>query len=137
MKTMTENPRQKGWSSAIAEVAGEQGIPLPSFQGHGMGSARSVKVADGRFITFKRRFVPAAQAEVDGVEWTLWLEHDDLPTPIAAFREPLEPRRENVADTLLLLKGWLLDGWSPDEAKRAVGQHPRAQVVEELPEVRS
>src|SRR5262245_29423751 len=132
MKKTTEKPRQRAWLSAIAEAAKEQGIPLPPFTGHGMGSARSAKVADGRFITFKRRLVPAAQAVGDGVEWTLWLEQDDLPTPIAAFRESLEPKPENVTDALSLLKGWLVEGWTLDEARLAVGQHPGAQVVEEL-----
>ena len=89
-----------------------------------MGSARSVPVADGRFVNFKRRLVPAARAEVDGIEWSLWLEQNDLPTPIAAFREPLEPKPENIAETLSLLRGWLVDGWTPDETKLAVGQHP-------------
>ena len=132
-KTMTEKARQKAWLSAIAEAATEQGIFLPPFTGHGMGSARSVKTGDGRFITFKRRLVPAAQAEVDGVEWTLWLEHEDRPKPIAAFREPLEPKQENVTSVLSLLKGWLIDAWTPDEAKLAVAQHPRSHAVEEVP----
>jgi hypothetical protein len=129
----TENPRQQSWLSTIAEAAKEQGFSLPSFTGHGMGSARSVKLADGRFITFKRRLVPEAQAEVDGIEWTLWREQDNLPMPVAAFREPVQPRQENVTAALSLLKGWLVDGWTPDEAKAAVRKHPRAQVVEELP----
>ena len=130
---MTERPQQRAWLSAIAEAAKEQGILLPPFTGHGMGSARSVKTRDGRFITFKRRLVPTAQAEIDGVEWTLWLEKEDLPRPIAAFREPLEPKQETVAGALSLLKGWLLDAWTPDEAKLAVAQHPRSHIVEEVP----
>jgi hypothetical protein len=28
-----------------------------------------------------------------------------------------------------LLKGWLVDGWTPVEAKLAAGQHPRAQAI--------
>jgi hypothetical protein len=132
MRKMVENPRQKGWLSAIAEAATEEGISLPQFNGLGMGSARSEEVAGGRYITFKRRLVPASQAEIDGIEWTLWQEHDDLPTPIAAFRDPTEPKQEYVKRTLSLLKGWLVDGWTRDEAKLAVGRHPGAQVVEEL-----
>jgi hypothetical protein len=132
-KMTTEHPRQQSWLKAIAQAAKEQGVSLPSFTGHAMGSARSVSVADGRFITFKRRLVPTARAEVDGVEWTLWREQDDLPVPVAAFREPLEPKQENVATALSLLKGWLVDGWTPEEAKAAVRTHPRAQPVEERP----
>ena len=132
MKKMTENPRQKGWLSAIAEAANERGIALPLFSGLGMGSARSEDVAGGRFITFKRRFVPADRAEIDGVEWTLWQEQDDLPTPIAAFRDSAGPKPDSIKQTLSLLKGWLVDGWTREEAILAVGRHPRAQVVEEL-----
>ena len=120
-----KTPRQQSWLRALAEAAKEQGVPLPSFTGHGMGSARSVKVGDGRFITFKRRLVPAAQAEVDGVEWTLWREQDDLPVPVAAFREPMEPKPESVTTALALLKGWLVDGWTPEEAQAAVRTHHR------------
>jgi hypothetical protein len=130
---MTERLREKTWLTAIAEAAKEQGISLPPFHAQGMGNARSVILADGRYITFKRRLVPAAQAEVDGVEWALWLEQDDLPTLIAAFRETLVPKQEIVNDTLSLLKGWLVEGWTPAEAKLAVGRHRGAQVVEELP----
>jgi hypothetical protein len=132
MRKMTENPRQQSWLRAIAAAAKAEGVSLPSFTGHAMGGARSVSVEGGRFITFKRRLVPAAQAEVDGIEWTLWLEQDDLPTPIAAFREPAEPKPENVTTALSLLKGWLAEGWTPEEAKVAVGTHPRAQPVQEL-----
>ena len=56
-------------------------------------------------------------------------EQDDLPVPVAAFRESLEPKRENVTNTMLLLKGWLVDGWTPDDAKAAVGLHPRVQPL--------
>ena len=134
MKRMTtEKHRHRSWLRAVAEAAKEQGIPLPSFTGHAMGGARSLSARDGRFITFKRRLVPAAQAEFDGVEWTLWLEQDDLPVPVAAFRESLEPKRENITNTMLLLKGWLVDGWTPDDAKAAVGLHPRVQPLQELP----
>ncbi len=133
MRMMTEKHKHRSWLRAVAEAAKERGVPLPSFTGHAMGGARSLSVKDGRFITFKRRLVPEAQAEVDGVEWTLWLKQDDLPVPVAAFREPMEPKRENVTNTMLLLTGWLVDGWTADEAKDRVGLHPRAQALQELP----
>jgi hypothetical protein len=53
-----------------------------------MGRAQSEKVEGCRFVTFRGRLVPDRQAEVDGVEWTLWGEQGDLPLPVAAFREP-------------------------------------------------
>jgi hypothetical protein len=132
MKKMTSNSRQQSWLSAIAEAAKEQAVALPSFTGHAMGSARTASIANGRFVTFKRRLLPAAQAEVDGIEWALWLDQNDLPVPVAAFREPLEAKRESVATVLSLLKGWLVDGWPLAEMKDAVSKHPRAQPVEEL-----
>lgn len=127
-----KNTRPQSWLRVLAEAAREQGVPLPSFTQHGMGSARSVKVGNGRFVTFKRRLVPASRAEVDGVEWTLWYEQDDLPVAVAAFREPLQPKPENIAVALALLKGWLVDGWTPAEAQAAVATHPRVQPVEVL-----
>jgi hypothetical protein len=132
-KTMSNPLRQQSWLPALAEAAKEQNLALPSFTGHAMGGARTVSVAGGRFVTFKRRLVPEDQAAIDGIEWALWREQDDLPERIAAFREPLAPQRENVANTLSLIKGWLLDGWTPAEAKAAVGAHPHVQPVEDLP----
>jgi len=129
---MTEKPRQESWLSAITEAARQHGYALPLFTVQGMGSARSLSAAGGRFITFKRRLVRAAEAEIDGVEWTLWIELNDLPMPVAAFREPLVPKQENVAVALSLFKGWLLDGWTPEEAKAAVSRHPRCQKVVEV-----
>jgi hypothetical protein len=125
--------RQQSWLRAIAGAAKEQNLTLPSFTGHAMGGARTESAVDGRFVTFKRRLVHQDQAQVDGIEWALWLGQDGLPERIAAFREPLEPKRENVANVLTLIKGWLLDRWAPAEAKAAVGMHPRVQIVEDLP----
>ncbi len=129
----TETTRHDSWLSALIKFASEQGVVLPPFTGHAMGSARSEKGKGGRFITFKRRLVPATQAEVDGVEWTLWREQGELPIPVAVFREPLEPRHEDLTRALALLDGWLTGGWTLDEAKLAVRQHPRAREVEMLP----
>jgi len=133
MKTRPDRSRQSTWLGALAEAAKAQGIELPSFNGYGMGALRSTSTSWGRYVTLKRRFVPADQAEVDGVEWTLWREQDGLPVPVAAFREPVQPKQENVTTALVLLKGWLVDGWTPEETKAAVLRHPRAQAVEELP----
>jgi hypothetical protein len=132
-KMKTKSPRRPSWLKAIAEAARQQNLPLPSFTGHAMGGARTVSVADGRFVTFKRRLVPEAQAAIDGIEWGLWREQDDLPERIAAFRESLEPNQEDVSKALSLIKGWLLDGWTLAEVNVAVGTHPRRQPVENLP----
>jgi len=103
MKTMTDRPQRQTWLSAIAEAAELQRLELPPFDGYGMGALRSAK-ASGRFVTLKRRIGRAGKAEVDGVEWALWHQPDDLPVLVAVFRDPLEPEQERVAVTLSLLK---------------------------------
>jgi hypothetical protein len=65
----------------------------------------SEKVEGSRLVTFRRRLVPERQAEVDGVEWTLWDEQGDLPLPVAAFRVPQEPNEENVTAVFWLSQG--------------------------------
>lgn len=74
----------------------------------------------GRVVTFKRRLVPESQAAVDGVEWTLWMDQDDVPGLVAAFRKPTVPTPEDVRECLVVIKGWLIDQWTPDEAKAAI-----------------
>lgn len=121
---MTE-PRPPSWLAALAEAARAGKVPLPPFAGHGMGSARTPTTADGRFVTVKRRLVPRDAADRDGVEFTLWRTADDLPVAEVAIREPAAPTPERVATVLALLAGWLLDGWTPEQATAAIG-HPAA-----------
>ena len=125
MKRMHKAVTQESWLKAIADAAREQHLALPPFTGGAMGTARSATVADGRFVIFRTRLVAANQAQSDGVEWTLWIEKDETPVPIAAFRQPLWPKREEVAATLFFLKGWLFDEWTQDDAKANVDRHPR------------
>jgi hypothetical protein len=132
---MIERPDGQSWLSAIADAAKARALSLPPFAARGMGGARSAGVEGGRFITFKRRLVPMERAKVDGVEWTLWYEHDDLPVAVAAFREPSEPTPEDVSRALSIFKGWLIDQWTSDEASTAVSRHPRAQPVQTPPAV--
>lgn len=106
---------------------------MPAFNVNGMGGARTTPDSDGRFITFKRRLVSIAQAEIDGVEWALWRMQDDLPKRVAAFREPLHPTPESIGLVITLLRGWLVDQWSPEKAQAEIGKHPRVQTVDEPP----
>jgi len=92
-----------------------------------VGGTLAARGPEGRFVTLKRRFVPADQAAVDGIEWTLWGEEAGLPVPVAAFRVPLQPNGDAVAAVLALLRGWLVESWSGDEAKAAVRKHPGAR----------
>lgn len=131
----TTNGRAKGqtWLNALAEAAKLQGLELPRFDEWGMGALRSSTTASGRFVTLKRRIGDAAKDESEGVEWALWHQLDDLPVPVAAFRDPLEPDHDSVVAALSLLKGWLVDGWAPDEAKNNVAKHLGAQPVKSPP----
>jgi len=133
VRTMTDHSHQQTWLSAIVEAARRQQLEFPSFDGYGMGTMRSATTASGRFVTLKRRIRRAGRADVDGVEWALWNKPEDLPVLVAAFRDRLEPEDNSVAATLSLLKGWLLDQWTPDQAKVAVSKHPGAQPVKEPP----
>ena len=130
-KTMTNQAEPQSWLSAIAEAAKLQGFELPPFDGYGMGTLRSATTAGGRFVTLKRRLGPSANAEVDGVEWALWHQPENLPVLIAVFRDPVDPEKANVAADLLLFKGWLVDEWAPEEAKVAVSKHPGYQPIKE------
>jgi Zn-dependent peptidase ImmA (M78 family) len=131
-KTMTEK-RQSSWLSAIAEAAKEQRVQLPPFTGHEMGRVRTESTASGRFVTIKRRFVSATEAENDGVELTLWRTQDDLPLPVITFREPLHPNEKQIADVLSMLKRWLVDEATLDEARSAVGKRANVHVQEIAP----
>lgn len=125
---MTEHQKSRTWLQAVAEAAREQNIVLPPLSGQAMGTARMSDATGGRVVTFKRRLVPESQAAVDGVEWTLWLDQDDVPGLIAAFRKPAVPTPEDVQECLFVIKGWLIDQWTPDEAKAAIQRRQRLQT---------
>lgn len=127
MKKMIDKTGEKSWLKALADTARAEGVPLPGFTGHAMGCARTV--GEGRFATFKRRLVTEDLAETEGVEFTLWLEKEDRPIAVSAFREPSKPTEETLAGVFSLLKGWLVDGWTPKEAREAGAGHPRARSV--------
>ncbi len=93
---------------------------------------RSESTASGRFVTIKRRFVSATEAINDGVELTLWRMDDDSPLPALTFRNPLHPNKEQTASVLSVLKGWLLDEMTLEEARTAV-ESPRAHVEQIAP----
>ena len=133
VRTMTDRSQRQTWLSAIAEAAKHQQLELPPFDAFGMGALRSATTASGRFATLGRRIGRGARAEFDGVEWALWHQPDDVPVLVAAFRDQLEPEHESVVATLSLLKGWLVDQWTPEQAKEAVSKHPRAQPVKNPP----
>ncbi len=132
MNTTTDRSQQQTWLSAIAETAKRQQVELPLFDQYGMGALRCATTATGRFVTLKRR-KPSPKADGDGVEWAFWHQRDDLPVLIAAFRDALDPKPESVAATFSLLKGWLLDEWTPEQAKRSVSKHPGVQPAQDPP----
>ncbi len=120
---MASTQQKPSWLKAIKDAANLQHIPLPLFKDAGMGSALCRAASGGRFVSFKRRLVSAKDANNDGVEWTLWLEEDDLPRMIAGFREPLTPAADRVAAVLSILKGWLLDQWTIETAEQVGANH--------------
>jgi hypothetical protein len=95
-----------------------------------MGSALCRSQSGGRFVSFKRRLVPAAEAVKDGVEWTLWREENEQPSLVSVFRVPLTPAPGQVDFILAALKGWLLDGWTPEQAKAIAATLPSAGSAE-------
>ena len=129
---MTDLPTKPSWLRTLADAANEAQIPLPAFSDRGMGNGVCRSADGGRFVSLKRRFVPANQAMRDGVEWGLWSEHNDEPVPVAIFREPLTPTPERVAFMLLVLRGWLLDRWNVAQAENAAATHSNARVGDAL-----
>ncbi len=132
-KTMTETTRPS-WTASIADYARERQIPLPPFSRRGIGSVRTESTASGRFATIKWRLVTVAEAEKSGIEFTLWRAEDDLPIPVFSLREPVEPDRARVAQVASILKGWLIDEMSLEEAKTAVGVNAAVGIPEITPE---
>ncbi len=120
---MNKSTGQHSWLRAIENVAAAQNISFPRFVGHAMGTARTEPVANGRFVTFKRRLVSDTQAEIDGVEWALWEEKNAEPEPVVSFRAPLPPNRDDLAHAFSVLNGWLIEGWTVEETKEAVHMH--------------
>jgi hypothetical protein len=120
---MNKSTGQRSRLRAIENVATAQNVSFPRFVGHAMGTARTEPGANGRFITFKRRLVPDAQAQIDGIEWALWEEKNAEPEPIASFRAPLTPNRDDLAHAFSLPNGWLIEGWTIEETKEAVNMH--------------
>ena len=129
---MTDQSKKPSWLRALADAANEAQIQLPEFTDRGMGSAICRSADGGRFVSVKRRFVPASQAAKDGVEWGLWCEQDDESFPVTIFREPLGPTPEGISFMLSVLKGWLLDRWNVEQAENAASTHANATVGEAL-----
>lgn len=126
---MAASTKHLSWLSEIAKAAAEQGVDLPAFARLGMGTARSQTTPAGRFATLKYRLAPAAETPPDPMEWTLWETRADMPHAVAAFRQPLRPRPENVNFVLAVLKRWLADGAAPDEIKVSVDAACHAHAV--------
>ncbi|MGF1577946.1 MAG: hypothetical protein ACFCD0_01140 [Gemmataceae bacterium] len=119
MKNLHEQP-QRFWLSEIAKAAATQGIPLPSFACSEVDHARTTNSDNNRAVTFQRRNDSVEVAEKEGIEWGLWTSKDDMPVPVATFHESIYPNDEAVSRVLAILKGWLVDDWTPDEATAAV-----------------
>ncbi len=51
---------------------------------------------------------------------------------MAIFREPLRPTPERIKFMLSVMKGWLLDRWSIEQAECAARTHANAVVGEAM-----
>src|SRR5437870_4508297 len=126
----------KSWIAAICESAIKKRIKLPPFTDQGMGSVLC-RTSDGdRLVSFRRRLVPSRKAKKDGFEWALWIEKNEEPSRIVMFREALSPTRERVAFVLSVMKAWLLEEGTIEEAK-AVAERDQHAVPESELAVRS
>ncbi len=117
----------KSWLAALGEAATAQGFAWPGFDVFAMGTARSDKTKDGRYVTLKDLYSPNPSRR--GVQWGLWRENGDLPVLVAAFVTTADPTPEGVAAALPLFRGWLAEGWRPEQANESVGKHPGALSV--------
>jgi hypothetical protein len=129
---MNDLVKKPSWLQAISDAASDAQIRLPQFSDRGMGSAICRSADGGRFVSVKRRFVPAHQATHDGVEWGLWCEHAGESVPVAVFREPVSPTPERASFMLSVLRGWLLERWDVAQAENAAATHANAMVGEAL-----
>src|SRR5438552_12450514 len=130
---MGSGEQKPSWLRSINDAARLQQVPLPPFTQAGMGSALLRGANGGRFVSFKRRLVSASDAVNNGVEWTLWLEDDDSPSTVAAFREPLVPTPDRVAAILSILRGWLIDQWTVETAEQVAASHGNARLERIVP----
>jgi hypothetical protein len=122
-ETPTDRPRIKPWPAAVAEATHELHIQLPEVVQRAMGNVLWRSAAGDRLVSFKRRLVAPSAAEAAGVEWALWLEQDDDPSPVLTFRESLHPTRERAEFIVSVLKGWLVDKWSDEIATMEIEKH--------------
>ena len=127
-KTMTEKPKQLSWLTAIDSAAKLQAIKLPVFTRQGMGVARSATLPNCRFVTLKRRLVPASEAIDDGMEWTLWRMEGEHSIPEITFRQPLQPEQDAVNFVLGVINAWLLKNWTIDETKDSINRHAHTDM---------
>ena len=92
-----------------------------------MGTARSDKTRNGRYVTLKDLYSPDPRRR--GVQWGLWRENGDSPVLVAAFVTGADPSPEGVAASLPLFRGWLTEDWTPEQTKEKIGEHPGALSV--------
>lgn len=130
-KMIPETMGPKSWLAALGAAATAQGFAWPEFDVFAMGTARSDKTQDGRYITLKDLYSPDPTRR--GVQWSLWREGGNLPVLVAAFVTEADPTPEGVAASLPLFRGWLSEGWTPESTKEAVGKHPGALPVPAQP----
>ncbi len=117
-----DQPIHRSWISAINTTAAREHISLPQVTDYGMGSLLWRDDGSDRLVSFTRRLVPLSEAESNGVEWSFWSSADSMPACEASFRDALYPTEAKVNAVLSLMKGWLLDKWTAEDARKVVLQ---------------
>ncbi len=126
---MTSSQQKRSWLKAIDDASREQGIVVPPFTEIGMGTAIARDRNSGRSVSFKRRLLPASDAQHEGVEWSFWLNRNDQTRTVVTFREPLIPTPQRIAAILPILQGWLLNEWPIEQVEQiaATAANARSQ----------
>lgn len=120
---MNEPRRNLSWLKGIDQTASEQHATLPSPTDIGMGAAVWRDERSGRAVAFKRRLVSLAEAQKDGIEWSLWWNLPDQRKTAISFREPLNPTPERLTAVFSIIREWLLEQRSFDQVKASVARH--------------
>ena len=112
---------RSSWLAIVYETAADQGVRLPAATDNGMGNVTCRSANGRRFVSIKRRLVPAEEAELNGIEWTLWSDGKDISDPVVRFRESLHPTTERARFIVALMSGWLVENWPIDLARTYSG----------------
>jgi Zn-dependent peptidase ImmA (M78 family) len=132
---MSNSEKKRSWLKAIDEFASNHGVELPPFSELGMGTAIARDNVTGRSVSYKRRLVPAKEAERNGAEWSFWFRDDHQSQTIVTFREPLVPTEERIKIIFPMVKGWLVGHWSIQQIEKIAADTETSRTRKFTPDV--